>query len=376
MQNEIVGVCEMIRVLQVIHSMNLGGAENFIMNVYRNIDRSRVQFDFLVNENGTFDEEISKLGGHIWIIPYVSQAGPWKYHMELTHFFQNHEYRVVHSHLDMVSGEVIECAKKAGVPYCITHSHNTDTTGNWLVKKLKEYYQRKILLYADVRMACSEQAGKWLYGNNNSIVINNAIDLEKFQFQQDLRTKIRKLYEISENTMVLGHVGRYSKVKNHDFLLKVFEAYHQKHSNSKLLLCGNGDLKEAIREQVVKKKLQNQVIFFDASTDVYKMYNMMDVFVFPSLYEGMSLAMLEAQANGLPIVASDSVDSRSAVTDSVVFLSLNEGMDNWVNAIEHVERDVCNCGLQKLQEAGYDIKQVAGQLMKYYEQGNQCEISN
>lgn len=366
----------MIRVLQVIHSMNLGGAENFIMNVYRNIDRSRVQFDFLVNENGTFDEEISKLGGHIWIIPYVSQAGPWKYHMELTHFFQNHEYRVVHSHLDMVSGEVIECAKKAGVPYCITHSHSTDTTGNWLVKKLKEYYQRKILLYADVRMACSEQAGKWLYGNNNSIVINNAIDLEKFQFQQDLRTKIRKLYEISENTMVLGHVGRYSKVKNHDFLLKVFEAYHQKHSNSKLLLCGNGDLKEAIREQVVKKKLQNQVIFFDASTDVYKMYNMMDVFVFPSLYEGMSLAMLEAQANGLPIVASDSVDSRSAVTDSVVFLSINEGMDNWVNAIEHVERDVCNCGLQKLQEAGYDIKQVAGQLMKYYEQGNQCEISN
>lgn len=245
----------MIRVLQVIHSMNLGGAENFIMNVYRNIDRSKIQFDFLVNEAGVFDGEIKKMGGRIWMIPYVSQTGPVRYRVALKRFFREHSYSVVHSHLDMVSGEVVECAKKAGVHYCITHSHNTDTTGNWFVKQLKEYYRRKIKSNADLFMACSEQAGRWLYNDDSAIVIKNAIDLDKFRFRAELRSKLRKQYGISEQAVVIGHVGRYSKVKNHIFLLKIFEAYQQDHKASRLLLCGSGALKDEIQNRTAEKGL-------------------------------------------------------------------------------------------------------------------------
>ena len=260
----------MIRVLQVIHSMNLGGAENFIMNVYRNIDRSKIQFDFLVNEEGIFDPEIRQMGGKIWRIPYVNKVGPIRYRTELKHFFQMHtEYQVIHSHLDMVSGEVVECAKKAGVKCCITHSHNTDTTGNWYVKWLKEYYQTKIPHYADIYMACSEQAGKWLYKNNAAIVINNAIEVDKFRFRRDIREDLRGRYHIPDEITVLGHVGRFSKVKNHEFLLSLFEQYYREHGAAILLMCGNGEMKSDIQKQVAAKQLQDHVIFFDASTDVY-----------------------------------------------------------------------------------------------------------
>lgn len=359
----------MIRVLQVIHSMNLGGAENFIMNVYRNIDRTEIQFDFLVNAEGVFDPEIRQMGGKIWEIPYVNKVGPIRYRRELKCFFQTHtEYQVIHSHLDMVSGEVVECAKKAGVKCCITHSHNTDTTGNWCVKRLKEYYQTKVLRYADVYMACSEQAGQWLYKNDEAIVIKNAIDVDKFCFREDIREDLRCKYHISDETTVLGHVGRFSKVKNHEFLLNLFELYCREHGAAILLLCGTGDLKINIQKQVAAKHLQDRVIFFDASTDVYKMYNMMDVFVFPSLYEGMSLAMLEAQANGLPIVASDTVDDKIALTDQVTFLNLDD-VSEWIVAIEGAVRSESQDAGQALRNAGYDIGQVASMLENYYEQG-------
>lgn len=359
----------MIRVLQVIHAMNLGGAENFIMNVYRNIDRTQIQFDFLVNEEGVFESEIKQLGGKIWRIPYVNKVGPIRYRIELKHFFRKHtEYQVVHSHLDMVSGEVVECAKKAGVKCCITHSHNTDTTGNWCVKRLKEYYQTKIPRYADVHMACSEQAGKWLYKNDEAIVINNAIDIEKFQFQKELRDELRGRYQIPDGVVVLGHVGRFSKVKNHVFLLNLFEQYYLKNRAAVLLLCGNGEMKVRIQELVSEKHLKEQVIFFEASTDVYRMYNMMDIFVFPSLYEGMSLAMLEAQANGLPIVASDTVDEKSALTKQVTFLSLDDDSQCWINVIEKAKRDRDGDSVRALRAAGFDIKQVAKMLEDYYKQ--------
>lgn len=359
----------MIRVLQVIHSMNLGGAENFIMNIYRVIDKTKIQFDFLVNTPGTFDEEIRRMGGNIWMIPYVNKVGPFRYRSELKRFFSEHpEYQVVHSHLDTVSGEVIRCAKQAGVQRCITHSHNTATTGNMAVQLLKKYYQKKIPRYADVCLACSEQSGKWLYRNDRAIVINNGIDLKKFQFRVDIRKKVRMQYQISEQAFVIGHVGRFSKVKNHRFLVELFESYHRRHENTVLLLCGSGEEKDRVEKLVADKRLTDQVIFFDAATDVYKMYNAMDVFVFPSVFEGISLAMLEAQVNGLPIVASDSIDPKNALTDHVTFLSLDDSREAWTAAIEAAGLRGRVDGREALEMGGYDIRQCADKLVQYYQQ--------
>lgn len=357
----------MTRVLQVIHSMNLGGAENFIMNIYRMIDRSEIQFDFLVNADGTFDEEITQMGGKIWKMPYVRTAGPIRYRAELKRFFSDHpEYQIVHSHLDMVSGEVVECAKKAGVKLCVTHSHSTNTTGNFLIKLIKNYYKRKISRYADVCLACSKRAGRWLYGNERVIEIKNAIDVQKFQFYPEIRDEMREGYHISDDTLVIGHVGRFDKMKNHRFLVEVFKKYHERNEKTVLLLCGDGAEKEKIRKSVEKEHLSKNVIFFDASTDVYKMYNAMDVFVFPSFYEGLSLAMLEAQANGLPIVASNAIDAQSNLTGNITFLGLDDTLDSWVKAVAKAgERGRCN-GQEQLKRAGYDIRDTVNQLLKCY----------
>lgn len=365
----------MFRVLQVIHSMNLGGAENFIMNVYRAIDREEIQFDFLVNTDGVFDQEIKHLGGRIWKIPYVSDVGPFQYHLALRKFFREHpEYQVIHSHLNMVSGEVISCAKKEHVKYCITHSHSTNTRGNIAVKLLKRYYQKKIKHSVDLCLACSEQAGRWLYENQTAIVIQNAIDIEKFRFQKQIRDEIRKRLDLSEHTIVIGHVGRFIEVKNHTFLIRVFAAYHKENPDSYLLLCGEGNKKQQAQSLVEELNLTEHVIFHDAEKDVYRMYQAMDAFVFPSLYEGMPLVMIEAQANGLPIVASSAVDEKSAITSNVQFVNLDAELCRWVEsvkkALERGRMDEC----ERLRKSGYDIRKTAETLTDYYKRyDNLCK---
>lgn len=357
----------MIRVLQVIHSMHLGGAENFIMNVYRSIDRSQIQFDFLVNCPGEFDAEIERLGGKVWMIPYVNRVGPLRYRAELNRFFSQHqEYHIVHSHLDMVSGEVVSCAKKNGIPCCFTHSHNTATTGNYAVKALKRFYQKKINRYADVRLACSKQAGKWLYGNADFQVVNNAIDMDRFSYDEACRKWLRMKYGISGQTCVIGHVGRFSKVKNHVFLIGLFEKYMENHHHVLLLLCGDGEEKTAVQRLVGDRGFSDKVIFFPAATDVYKMYQMMDIFVFPSLFEGMSLAMVEAQTNGLPVVASDSIDPKSALTENVRFVSLQAGLDVWVRAMDEARQRARRDEKDKIFDAGFDIHKTALMLQSCY----------
>lgn len=363
----------MLRVLQVIHGMDLGGAENFIMNIYRKLDRSEIQFDFLVNQPGTFDEEIQKMGGRIYQIPYVNPVGPFRYRKELEKFFREYsEYSVVHSHLDKVSGIVVECAKKAGVKTCITHSHSTNTTGNIPTQMLKNYYQKKIKHYVDVRLACSVQAARWLYGTEKEVlIVKNGIDTEKFRFSQKERENLRRAYQIEEEAVVIGHVGRFMKVKNHAFLLKIFQAFLWEHPNAYLLLCGEGAEMGVIQTQAKQEGLQNRVIFTGARKDVFRMYHIMDVFVFPSLYEGISLAMVEAQANGLPIVAADTIDPESRLTDQVVFLGLEAGIPVWIKAIERILIKVFCLKREeqavKIQEQGFDIEETKKRLLECYQ---------
>ena len=211
-----------IRVLQVMGTMQHGGAQQFIMNIYRNIDRKKVQFDFVIHgKENVFEDEIRQLGGNIFQLKYINDIGGIAYKKQYMDFFKEHKYEVVHIHLNQVSGIVAEAAQKSNVKKIIVHSHNTNTKGNILIKAYKKYLGNKINKYSTNNIACGELAGKWLFGKANYEVIYNGIDIEKFKYNQEKRNEIRKELNINNEAVVYGHIGRFAKVKNHIFLIKI-----------------------------------------------------------------------------------------------------------------------------------------------------------
>ena len=351
------------RVLQIIRQMNVGGAETFIMNTYRNIDREKVQFDFLVNAEGTFDKEIKDLGGNIFYMEYITDLGQINYKRKLKEFFYNHNYNIVHSHINQVSGIILETAKECGIKYRIAHSHNTRNANNFFIKVYKRYLQSKINKNANILLACGKEAAKWLYKSksNEAVIINNGIDIDKFLFSKDKRNKIRKELNILENTTVLGHIGRFSKQKNHIFLIKIFKQYLKENPNSVLLLIGDGKLIKKIENRVKKYKIEDNVKFLGTRKDVYNIYSGFDYFVFPSLFEGLSLSMIEAQISGLPVFASDTIDKNSDISNNVKWLNLKSNPQKWSREIlkTPVER-------QPVKATQYDIKNVAKKMQELY----------
>ena len=210
-----------VRILHVVVNMNRGGAETLIMNLYRNIDRSKVQFDFLTCKEGVFDSEIKQLGGIVHRIPYVSEAGHFGYIKALNNFFSKYSnYKIVHTHLNKMSGLVVRSAKKFGVKYCITHSHNTGGEGSFLAQSYKWYSGLYIRSNSDFNFACSEAAAKWLFRSKSNDVklLNNGIEVETFHYSPDVRKMKRNELGIHDSQLVIGHIGRFTKQKNHQFL--------------------------------------------------------------------------------------------------------------------------------------------------------------
>ena len=269
--------------------MNQGGVENFIMNFYRKIDKSKIQFDFLVNRKGYFDDEIKKMGGKIYYIPAVQKVGQIKYRKNLDTFFQEHgEYKIVHSHLNQVTGLILERAKKANIPVRIAHSHNSKSPKNIIIRCYKNYLGNKIFNSANVYFACSKVAADWLFKgySKKAIIINNAIDVDKFIYNQEKRKKIRQeLNIIDDKMMLVGHVGRFNKQKNHLFLLKIFKDLLNKKDDCILLLIGEGKLKNKIIKLIHKYGLENKVKLLGTRKDVNDILQGIDILLFPSLYE-------------------------------------------------------------------------------------------
>lgn len=359
-----------IRVLQIIRTMNIGGAETFIMNVYRNIDRDKIQFDFLVNGEGIYDSEIRKLGGRIYKIPYLTEVGQFKYIKELKNFLDIHkEFKIVHSHIDQVSGIIVQTARLCNIPLIISHSHSTKNSNGIIGKIYKRYLQSKINKNTDIKMACGHDAAKWLYRGQDSdaIIVNNGIDVNKFKFKEEFRKEIRKEFNIDNNTIVVGHVGRFSKVKNHEFLIDVFNEY-QKSIDSVLMLVGDGYLKDKIENKVFKLNLQDKVKFLGNRKDVYKVYSAFDVILFPSLYEGISIALIEAQCNGLKILASDTIDPKTDIIGNIYIESLKKLPEEWNSKLKKINMKR-NENIKKIVENGYDINTVAKRIEKIYLEG-------
>lgn len=357
---------ETIRVLQVVTHMNRGGLETMLMNYYRHIDRTQVQFDFLTHRkyDGDYGEEIKQLGGIIYHLPVLNPFSS-SYKAELRSFFKEHsEYQVIHVHQDCLSSVILKEAEKCGIPVRIAHSHNANQDHN-LKYVIKMYFRRFIPKYATDLFACSEEAGKWMFGDAPFKVFNNAIDAQSYVFNVEKRNKSRKELGVCDTTLLVGHVGRFSPQKNHSFLIDIFYEI-QKRTEAKLLLVGDGELRADIEKKIADLKLQDKVIMIGVRSDVADLLQAMDVFVFPSCYEGLGIVAIEAQAAGLPCLISDKVPIECKKTDLVQQLSLTLPVQKWAEtAIASIKVPRDNT-FTKIKQAGYDIKENAISLMHFY----------
>ena len=283
---------EKIIVAHIMGKWNGGGVESVVMNYYKNIDRNRIQFHFLCDEDSTDIpyEEIEKLGGKVIVIPPYQKL--FKYQKELYRIFKENNYKIIHSHINALSVFPLRIAKKAGVPIRIAHSHSTSNKKEWKKNILKMILRPFSKLYANNYFACTEYAGKWLFGKKvverkELNVINNAIDLKKFEFNENTRKALREELGIKEDTLIIGHVGRFMKQKNHEFLIEVFNEVYKKNQNTLLILIGQGPLLSEIKQKAINLNIEDKIKFIGQVTDVEKYYNIMDIFLFPSIYEGL-----------------------------------------------------------------------------------------
>ncbi len=364
---------EPIRVLQVFAQMNRGGAETMIMNLYRNIDRRKIQFDFMVHtdEKCAFDDEITQLGGKIYRVPRYNGKNHFSYKKAWNHFFKYHlDYKVIHGHVRSTASIYLGIAKKCRL-CAIAHSHSV-SSGKGISALIKNVFQLPLKYSADYLFACSMEAGEWLYGKkavkkDNFFIIKNAIIAEDFFFNQEIRDEIRKDLKV-ENKFVIGHVGRFNEPKNHSFLIDIFKFIVEKNENSILLLVGDGLLRQDIENKIKDYGLTDKVILLGTREDVSRLYQAMDVFVFPSMYEGLGIALIEAQATGLMSYASlSAVPDETRISNLVKYIPLSESAKFWADNIikdNHFYNRVNTH--EVLEQSGYDIKQSVKWIEEFY----------
>lgn len=360
----------MIRVLQIVDSMDLGGIQSFIMNIYRKIDKSKIQFDFLVfrETEQYFEKEIYFLGGRIYKIP-GRRDGILKTRKALNVFFNNHsEYNVVHYQTSSISFiDPIEIAYKHKVKDIIVHAHSTRAPGGKIQTILHKVNKNKISKYSNHYLACGDAALKWMYGKtqceDSAVIVYNGISLSDYQFNGKYREKIRKEFHISEK-YVIGHIGRFSKVKNHKFLLDIFMEIENRKSEAVLLLIGTGELIEEIKKMVVEKGVEKKVIFAGVRSDVDELVSAMDIMVFPSLYEGFPVTLIEAQVSGLPCVISDTISDEVILNDNVKQVSLNEKAKVWADIT--LENGCRECEYDKFENSEFSIMNTIKKLYEIY----------
>ena len=356
------------RVLQVLTTMNRGGAETMIMNHYRQIDRAKVQFDFLVHrqEEGAYDQEILEMGGRIYRAMPIRPWSYWSYFRFLDSFFREHnEFVAVHSHIQENSGFVLKYAAKYGIKNRIANSHIADLGIDYKYI-FREIGKRVLRKYVVHKFSCGQDAGEFLYGKGVDFkIFHNAIDLETFVFDKGIRDDLRTQMGLN-GKYVIANVGRFNPQKNHQFLIKIFAEICKRSDNVVLMLVGDGYLQNVIEQQVDKEGLNEKVLFLGVRNDVAQLLQACDTILFPSLFEGLPVSIIEAQAAGLPCVLSDEIDSDVDVTGNVQFVSLNDPVQKWVDAVfATMNYERVNTS-KLLQAAGYDIKQNADWLTEFY----------
>lgn len=363
---------EPIRIPQIVGKWLGGGIEAVVISEYLAMDKSKIQFDFICDEDSTnipYDL-IEKNGGRVIIIPPYQKA--FKYHKELKKVLKENNYKIVHSHISTMSVFSLFAAKCAGVPVRIAHSHSTTNKKEKKKNLMKQVLRPFSKVFATNYMCCSELAGRWLFGDKeydkgNVYLLNNAIDLDKFKYDEKLRKKKRKEFGIKDDTLVIGHLGRFVAQKNHTFLIDIFNEIHKKNNNSILLLAGQGPLMEDIKNKVKDLNLDDSVKFLGQRNDANELYQAFDVFLLPSLYEGLPVVGVEAQASGLLCYLSDDMTKETKVLDITKFMSLNNTPEEWAdNILDDVKKYKRIDTSKEMTAKNFNIKEEAKKLEEYY----------
>lgn len=363
---------ETLRIGMYIGKWVGGGVEAVIMNYYRNIDKKKVQFDFLIDEDSTEkipQEEIEKLGGRVIIVPPYQKLV--KFHKEFKRVCKENNYKIVHSNANALSVFPLFAAKCAGVPVRIAHSHSTTNKSEWKKNLLKQALKPFSKVFANTYFACTEHAGRWLFGNKTFdegkvLVVNNGIDVDSYSFNEKIRKEKRKELKLKDTDIVIGHIGRFVKQKNHEFLIDLFNESHKENNNYKLMLIGQGPLKEEMEQKVKDLGIEDSVMFLGQKADANKYYQAMDLFLFPSLYEGLGMVFVEAQSAALPSVASTEVPVIAQVSDRAYFIGLEEPIKVWTDKIKEVINQERIVDTKRIKDAGYDIVTEAKKLEQKY----------
>lgn len=361
----------LIRILHVVTHMNCGGLETMLMNYYHHIDKTKIQFDFLTHREylGDYGDEIESMGGRIFHLPSLNPIN-LNYRRNLRKFFREHkEYKIVHVHQDCMSGVILREAAIQNVPVRIAHAHACSQDKDWKYP-IKALYRRWIPKYATILMACGEDAGKWMFCGAPFKVLNNAIEAKKCIYNVEIRKRMREELAVPEGTLLMGHVGSFCVSKNQEMLVDLLEEMN-KNIDTMLILVGDGELRETVEIKTTKKGLNSKVIFTGLRDDVPNLLQAMDVFIMPSLYEGVSLAVIEAQAAGLQCLISDKVSIECNITGCVTQIPLEAPLETWAESVGKVRKKERENTYEKIASSGYDIEENALRLQDFYMKVNE-----
>lgn len=364
---------EPVRVLHVVGKLNRGGAESRIMDLYRNIDRAKVQFDFVehTNEHCAFEDEIESLGGRIYRVERFKVYNWIAYQRDWKKLLKEHpEWKVVHGHMTSTAGIYLPLAKKMIQCYTIAHARSAGVDPG-IKGKLTRWLRRNLKDQCDQCYTCSALAGESVFGKKAMELgmvemIPNAIEADKFQYNQAIREEYRRKLQIDDSTLVLGHVGRIDPVKNHPYMLEILEQMCEQGMDVKLLLLGEGSQTEMVKALAKAKHLEEKVLFAGNHKNVWDYYQAMDFFLLPSFYEGLPGTAVEAQAAGLRGILSDTITREAAVTELMTYRSIEEPAAEWVKEIlarKDYERENT---LTKIKASGFDVKALAEKLQSVY----------
>ena len=357
-----------IRILCIFDTLEIGGSETFILNVFKNIDREKILFDFVVHTpiKGALEDDLTALGGKIYRLPRLSFKTLFSYCPTFDRFLKEHpEYKIVYDHNYNMASFYMKIANNNNrISICHCHNKNTGFNGNWIFKQINRLFVKNI---ANHRFACSPAAGKYLFGDKDFTEIKNGIETRNFRFNPKTRESVRREFGFGEKSVVLGHIGKFRRQKNHSFLIDVFKDYNKINPDSYLILVGVGEYVEQTKAKAKKYGIEDKVLFLGKRYDVAELMQAMDLFLFPSLYEGLGIVIVEAQGAGLKSIIANTIPKEVILSSRLVkTLPIDQGtkpwVDNIINNIDYKREDTSDI----LIKAGYDISYTAEYLTDYF----------
>lgn len=369
---------EVLRILHITEMLSAAGIESFIMNMYRHIDRSKVQFDFLVlrNQKEFYDEEIEELGGKKYFVYSNARNTLFRIFDEtkqIENFLKKHPYDIVHIHYTTpLRAPYLLAAQNAGVKARIYHAHSAAVSGKSKLKLIiYDYYREKISKWGTDWFGCSKAAAEWIFpqsliDSKKVKIVHNGIDTNRFKFDKKKRVEMRRMLGLEDNNFVLIHTGRFIEQKNQEFVLDIFKDVKRQYTYTKMLFLGTGDLLKKVKEKARKLGIQDDTLFLGVKSNVEDYLCAADCYVMPSLYEGLPVAAVEAQCSGLPSIMSTNITNEVALTDKTEFVSLDEPVSEWSKRIFKYKDLPRTDASSIIATSGYAVQNVAKWLEEYY----------